>query len=85
MTLQKAIDLFFKYCSENHLEVNKLKCKIMSFPLKRQIIRFDYILDNESIDRVDEIRDLGVILDPKLKFNKHIEIITKKQKQWCSL
>lgn len=78
MKLQSAINIFFNWCSENKLNVNKSKCKIMSFSLKRQVLKFDYQLDGQLIERVNEIRDLGVIFDPKLNFNKHIEIMINK-------
>lgn len=37
-------------------------------------------MDDQSIERVNQIRDLGVILDQKLNFNSHIEYVTKKSK-----
>ena len=35
---------------------------------------FNYNVDNVSLQRPDFIKDLGVYFDPKLSFNKHIEM-----------
>jgi len=41
-------------------------------------------IDNERIDRVNEIKYLGVVIDDKLKFNSHINTVIKKngEKIW---
>lgn len=39
---------------------------------------FDYYLNGKKIERVNEIRDLGVQLDTKLDFSIHREIVKKK-------
>lgn len=76
--LQKSIDNFMKWCSENFLEVNLSKCKIITFSHKQNPIIFDYYLNGKKIDRVYEIRDLGVMINSKLDFKPHIEYIKKK-------
>lgn len=77
-SLQNSINKFIDWCDRNGLSVNAMKCKIMTFSLKRVTIHTDYHIRNELIDRTDTIRDLGVMLDPKLSFSSHIEFITKK-------
>ena len=37
-----------------------------------------YLLDASPLDRVFEIKDLGIILDPKLKFDSHISFMVNK-------
>lgn len=78
--LQSAIDKFINWCSTNRLEVNANKCKIISFSrkLKSNTIEADYHINGQNIERVYEIRDLGVIMDFKLNFNSHIEYIKRK-------
>lgn len=78
--LQKSIDNFIRWCSDNGLSVNLSKCKIISFTMKSSPIIYQYKIGDQVIDRVNEIRDLGVILDKKLNFNNHIETITNKAK-----
>lgn len=68
LKLQKAIDEFSQWCRDNHLELNTDKCKIMTFSHKKSIIQATYTIDGKPIERVNEIRDLGVMMDPKLSF-----------------
>jgi len=40
-------------------------------------INFNYTLDGFALERVNSIRDLGVIVDSKLTFNNHIDEVVK--------
>lgn len=77
---QRAIDKFMKWCDNNGLEVNTSKCKIMTFTTKKKPLLHEYKINNYVIDRVEEIRDLGVIMDKKLSFVPHIQYVTTKAK-----
>lgn len=79
-TLQEAISQFIDWCSDNGLECNQSKCSIMTFTQKRTPIIHNYQMMGQPIKRVNEIRDLGVILDKKLNFNSHIEYAINKSK-----
>lgn len=78
--LQSAINNFLIWCESNGLDVNLKKCKMITFTHKRNPVIFDYKMNGQPIERVTQIRDLGVILDQKLNFNAHIEYITTKSK-----
>lgn len=52
----------------------------MTLTQKRTPIIHNYQLNGHSIERVNEIRDLGVILDKKLNFHSHIEYAINKSK-----
>jgi len=41
-------------------------------------IRTTYTLSGCSLDRITRVDDLGVLLDPKLKFSDHISSIVNK-------
>lgn len=69
--LEDAINRFIQCCSENDLSVNFQKCKVITFTLKRKPIKYEYIIGDEVIQRVDEVKDLVVILDQKLSMNAH--------------
>lgn len=77
-TLQRTIDNFVTWCDNNGLELNVAKCKIMTFSWKRANIDRVYTIKGEPIKNTDEMRDLGVMMDPKLTFRSHIEHIKKK-------
>lgn len=55
-----------------------MKCKIMTFSLKKITIHADYFIKGEVIQRTESIRDLGVMLDPKLSFAQHFEYVSNK-------
>lgn len=48
--------------------------------MKRSIIEATYYIDGHPIERVNEIRDLGVIMDKKLSFLPHMEYARNKAK-----
>ena len=74
--LQDSIDSFVKYCSINCLVINKSKCKIMSITRKTNLINYNYNINGNVLERCNQFRDLGVIIDTKLSFVPHIEYIT---------
>lgn len=78
--LQRDLDNTAFYFKINKLKLNASKSKSITFHNKSHIIQYTYIIDNSSIERVQEIRDLGIILDSKLNFKNHIEYIISKAK-----
>lgn len=76
--LQSSIDHFLQWCDKNGLAVNTMKCKIVTFSMKKVTIHSDYYINGEKVPRTETIRDLGVLLDSKLSFTSHIEYITNK-------
>ncbi|XP_077287764.1 uncharacterized protein LOC143912355 [Arctopsyche grandis] len=67
-----------KYCTFNHLELNPAKCSVVTFSRKRNPLLNDYILKGERLQRNTVIRDLGVLHDSHLLFDKHIDYIVSK-------
>lgn len=78
INLQNAITKFTEWCANNHLEMNISKCKIMTFTRKRQPIMQDYFINGHKIDRVFETRDLGLMMEPSMKFQLHREYVKRK-------
>lgn len=76
--LQEGINTFMEWCKENRMEVNKAKCKIITFTRKRDPIIFNYVIDGEPVKRVTETMDLGVIFDEGATFQSHYEYITNR-------
>lgn len=60
------------------MDIDELKCNIISYTHKNKPIIRDYKLGGSKIKRVSKIRDLGVILDQKL--SAHIEYTVNKAK-----
>lgn len=76
--LQEDIDSVAVWSQSNRLPFNTDKCKCITFARKRNPIQTTYRLFDATIDKVGDIRDLGVVLDSKLDFHKHMTDICKK-------
>lgn len=73
--LQQDLYSFERFCSNNCMPLNLDKCYVITFSRKFHPIKYNYSISGRNIARVDFIRDLGVTLDSKLHFNKHIDCI----------
>lgn len=74
--------LYLWLCS-NKLKLNAAKTKGMVLGTKRNCQSFinqnlSVYINNIKVDYVDEIKYLGVVLDPQLNFTKHVEYLCKK-------
>lgn len=67
-----------EWCRENGLKVNARKCKQISFYHTRNPLAKVYVIENEDLEVVKNIKDLGIILSSNLTFNNHIESICSK-------
>lgn len=66
------------WCISNGMTLNAEKCHVMRFTRKKAKIPRTYSIDGVPLNEVDHIRDLGIFLDSKLRFNLHIDHIAKK-------
>lgn len=71
--LQNDLESISRWCTKNCLHLNTDKCKTMTFSKKKNIITFEYGIDNCKLVRVSAFKDLGVEFDPGLSFTAHIE------------
>jgi hypothetical protein len=76
--LQENLDRFSTWCHENLLPVNINKCNVISFTKKKYPLVFNYKINNIIINRVDSIRDLGVLFSSNLSFTSNINIVINK-------
>jgi hypothetical protein len=76
--VQVELDVFSKWCIDSGMQLNLGKCKSMSFTRFRVTIHFQYELSGFSLNIVDSICDLGVVLDSKLNFTSHIDSLFVK-------
>jgi hypothetical protein len=75
---QDDLNRLTAYCEENKLSLSLDKCKCITFTKKKTPTHYNYSLCNTHLDRVQNIRDLGVIIDTKLTLDLHIESICNK-------
>ena len=76
--IQADLNNVFNWAYMNGLNLNIKKCNSISFNYNRQPSCYDYKLNNTNITRVDEIKDLGIILDTNLNYENHINYIVSK-------
>lgn len=81
LLLQHDIDELPKWCERNGLDLNVKKCAVISFTRSPRKIIFNYELSGTSIERVSNVKDLGIIFDEKLSFNDHVNGVCKKAHQ----
>jgi hypothetical protein len=65
--LQRDLDYILYWANSNGLSLNKSKCKVLH--LGHNNIKKKYYLGLDLLQPVSEIRDLGIIVDSKLKFH----------------
>lgn len=64
--LQEPLDTLIEWCRLNRLVVSVAKCLVITFHRLKCPIAFDYCVDGNVLERVDQVSDLGVVLDAKL-------------------
>lgn len=79
--LQSTINTFSEWCSDNKLDLNISKCKVISFTRKKVPIKFDYTIFNQVLSRCNVVKDLGVYLDDGLTMNHHVNYVTTKARK----
>jgi hypothetical protein len=77
--LQEDITNLQKWSETWQLKFNANKCKVMHLGSKN--IKADYTMDGNTLDKVKEENDLGVIMDDQLKFHTHISAAVSKANQ----
>ena len=72
---QFEINKFSNWCAINRLQLNISKCAILTIGRIETKIENTYTLNGYDLNRVKEFRDLGVIIDDRLTFKKHLETL----------
>lgn len=70
--LQADIERLISWCQINGMQTNTAKCKLISYTRGQSPMRFNYSMNHTLLERVSSIKDLGIILDSKLRFTEHI-------------
>ena len=76
--LQGDLTSLCKWSVDWRLTPNPQKCASFTITLKKAPILHNYHIDNSSLKRVEEVRDLGITLDSKLTFSAHINRTVSK-------
>jgi hypothetical protein len=83
--LQQALSNLSTWSSNNNISFNKSKCKTMTVTRKKQPFLFIYHLDLFPINKVQEEKDLGVLMTSILSWDSHIQRISAKANRMLGL
>ena len=76
--IQKDIKTMEQWATDHGLSFNAKKTKAMFFTNKKGIVKPKLYINGEEIEYVKEFKYLGVILDDKLSWRKHINHVANK-------
>jgi hypothetical protein len=78
LKVQSDLNKLLEYCDRNSLLLNVGKCKTITFANSRHPVKFSHMLSWTVLDRVSSISDLGVIMDEKMTFSEHVDVMVAK-------
>jgi hypothetical protein len=59
-----------------------LLLKTVTFARSRNPVEFSYMLSGTVLNQVSSINDLGVIMDEKMTFSEHVDVMVAKAFRW---
>lgn len=77
-SLQNDLNSITHWCKVNHMFLNVKKCAVVTFTRKVNKINFDYNINGQILQRLTQIKDLGVTFDEELSFKPHYNNIYSK-------
>ena len=78
LLLQREVQKLHLWSVRNGLQINLNKCRVISFYHGLQKISAHYFIAETELDRVDQLRDLGVIMDSSLSFKEQLKVVVNK-------
>ena len=83
--VNERLKVIFDWCTFNKLSLNASKCKYMLFTNKTIETDPVILLNQLPIERVTEYKYLGVYMDDKLKYERHIDYLCGKISKLCGM
>jgi hypothetical protein len=82
LKIQSDLKKLSEWFDRNSLLLNVGKCKTITFARSRHPVEFSYMLGGTVLDRVSSINDFGVIMDEKMTFSEHVDVMVAKDFRW---
>jgi hypothetical protein len=76
--LQDSMNYLVDWCVANAMDLNSSKCFVITYSRSHTPQHYVYEIGGSPLDRVERVKDLGVIMVPSLNPLEHILHITKK-------
>ena len=84
-SLQADLERLSLWSKKWLLKLNPVKCKSITFTLRKSPHCTEYVLDGHRLERCVRVRDLGIILDSKLTFADHVDAVISKANRTLGL
>jgi len=78
LQLQRDIDVLAEWSKKWLLSFNVSKCKVLDIDNAATPCHHQYTLQQDALELLENIRDLGINMDSKLKFHTHTDTVTNK-------
>ena len=76
---RREIQNFVSFCDQNYLELNVSKTKEIIIDFRHREVVFDEIvIKDQPVERVENYKYLGIVLDEKLSWSANLDYIIKK-------
>ena len=68
--LEEDLQRVEQWCERNSMSLNISKCEVITFTRRQQsnVVTHDYQINGSHLQRVERVKDLGVILDNRMTF-----------------
>ena len=83
--VNKKLQVVLDWCRYNKMSLNAQKCKFMLISSKHVDINPIIRIGNEEVEKVDNYKYLGLMIDDKLRYDGHIEVLSGKLSQLCGV
>lgn len=77
VSVQRDLTRIAEWSQVNQLPLNVSKCQVMSYSRSKNMIIYDYFVDDIQLKRVYEVKDLGVLFDKGINFDEHVKTLLK--------
>ena len=77
INLQQTLDRVVEWAQTWQLQLAVAKCQVLTISNKRAPEMFPYTMHAQQLQRVNNVRDLGVVINSKLNFGEHCSKILK--------
>ena len=84
-SVNNRLSTVFEWCCFNKLSLNPNKCSYMLLTNKNVVSEPIIKLNEEKLNRTSEFKYLGIYLDDKLKYQKHVENLCERVSRLCGV